>query len=447
MKRECEPRNHTVRYSWSRSVSHCSILNHVYLRSEIHENYVKLNQLGSNIWLVLNKPLDTAGILAALPQSLQATDPAAITDFLTKLGDWGAVQCTSKSSPTDLDPSLGKPYKSYLDHIARKRALPLSAFVEVTYNCNEHCVHCAVPDRRNGTMSLAEYAVLMDDLSSLGTLFVTFSGGEPFVRPDFIEIVSLARQHGFSVRIYTNATRLLRQDIDALCGMGVFDFDVSIYGASAAIHDQVTRVPGSFSKTMASVRAMLEKGMRPYLKCPVMGSNVDDVPSIKRLAETMGLNVGFFARITARTDGDKSPHRLRLSDDQFTQYLRNDVITEQARARLVLLESAGDPACEELASMCSIDPFGNVRLCNQLDVVGGNIGTTSFKSIWTESPVFAYLRSMKATDCAPCTRCDLRSSCDRCPGLALLEDGDILGCSTTAKWEAESLRRAFAQDN
>src|SRR5207244_9437757 len=86
----------------------------------------------------------------------------------------------------------------------RKR-LPLSVHFDLTYRCNERCVHCYLDHEDHGEMTTAEVKDVLDQLASSGTLFLTFSGGELLLRKDFFELLAYARRLQFDVKIKTNA--------------------------------------------------------------------------------------------------------------------------------------------------------------------------------------------------------------------------------------------------
>ena len=96
---------------------------------------------------------------------------------------------------------------------------------------------------------------------------------------------------------------------------------------------------------------------------------------------------------------------------------------------------------DESPNKISFDPDGNVYVCNQLRLIGGNILSQPLRQIWKESPIFQRLREIRLRDLKSCAVCDLFQNCTRCPGLALLEDGDLLGCSSAAKLVAQESQR------
>src|SRR5712672_3938440 len=89
----------------------------------------------------------------------------------------------------------------------RKR-LPLSVHFDLTYRCNERCVHCYLDHEDHGEMTSSEIKGVLDQLAEAGVFFLTFSGGEVFLRRDFFEILEYARRLQFNVKVKTNAVMI-----------------------------------------------------------------------------------------------------------------------------------------------------------------------------------------------------------------------------------------------
>src|SRR3972149_6784926 len=105
-------------------------------------------------------------------------------------------------------------YTALIDRASRQY-IPLGMLFEVTHRCNLGCVHCYLPEGPWGrpkssrvVLELPEIASIFDQLAESGCLSVTLSGGEVFMRRDFIEIVAAARERGFIVAVFTTGTLL-----------------------------------------------------------------------------------------------------------------------------------------------------------------------------------------------------------------------------------------------
>jgi len=98
---------------------------------------------------------------------------------------------------------------------------PLSVHFDLTYRCNERCVHCYLDHDDHGELTTAECLKVLDDLARSGTLFLTFSGGEIFLRPDLYEILAAARRLHFDISLKTNALLVTPEHAARLREFGV----------------------------------------------------------------------------------------------------------------------------------------------------------------------------------------------------------------------------------
>ena len=81
---------------------------------------------------------------------------------------------------------------------------------------------------------------------------------------------------------------------------------------------------------------------------------------------------------------------------------------------------------------CHISAYGDVMPCVALPLACGNIREASFLSIWRDAEGMRRVRSLRVRDLHTCSGCEATAFCTRCPGQALVEDGDLLGPSTAA---------------
>jgi MoaA/NifB/PqqE/SkfB family radical SAM enzyme len=131
---------------------------------------------------------------------------------------------------------------------ALSQGIPLSVHFDLTYRCNERCVHCYLDHDDHGEMTTAEVRGVLDQLASAGTLFLIFSGGELLLRKDFFELLAYARQLGFDVKIKTNGILINERAAARIREQGVRQVQISIYSHLPDVHDAITKVPGSLEK-------------------------------------------------------------------------------------------------------------------------------------------------------------------------------------------------------
>src|ERR1700730_14989972 len=127
---------------------------------------------------------------------------------------------------------------------AQKLNIPLSVQLDLTYRCNERCVHCYLDHDDHGEMTTAEIKHLLDEMAEAGVFILTLSGGEIFLRKDFFDILEYARDLTFCIKLKTNAVLIREAQAAQLRDLGVQSIQVSIYSHRPEVHDAITKVPG-----------------------------------------------------------------------------------------------------------------------------------------------------------------------------------------------------------
>ena len=316
--------------------------------------------------------------------------------------------------------------------LAKSKIIPVSILIEVCYTCNEKCTHCFLNNHKEKGLTLERYKTLFAQLVDAGTMFIILTGGEPFTRPDFMDIVREARKKRISVSIFTNGTLLTQEIIAELKELFVNEVHISLYGANAVTHDEVTGIRGSFNKSVQSIKWLVESGITTRIKSPLMSGTVGELDGIKKLSHTLGAEIQFTTVITAKDNGDKSTKQLQLSDEQLKLVLADEEVSPIGKESIRFGDYSKCIPCDTVLNGGAIDPYGNVYPCNQMRISGG-ILEAPFVDIWKNSPVFQDLRKTRLEDLHSCKQCEFFQFCTRCPGLAFLEDGNLVGCSTSAK--------------
>src|SRR2546428_9687817 len=204
--------------------------------------------------------------------------------------------------------------------------IPLSVHVDLTMRCNERCVHCYRLIERRPELTTDEVKALLDDLARAGTLYLTFSGGEIFLRKDLFELVEHARRLHFDVRLKSNALLVTPEKAARLRTLGVRQVDISVYSADPAVHDWVTKIPGSLERSLQGAVMLRGTGVTVKLNCPLMKQNVGQYKEIRALAERLGILCGFGPRVTGKNQADRAPGSVRITRKDLTQVLQDPAL-------------------------------------------------------------------------------------------------------------------------
>jgi radical SAM protein with 4Fe4S-binding SPASM domain len=326
---------------------------------------------------------------------------------------------------------------------------PVSVTFQITDRCHYGCVHCYETHGDETELTFPEIDRILGELADEGTLYLTLTGGEPFMRRDADDILRTARSRGFAVKLLTTGWHIDERRADFLHSLGAVQVDLSFYAADAKIHDAVTQMRGSWERTLAAARRLRERGLLVRLKSPVMAANATQIPEIAAIARELGASAHFDAKVTAREDGDGSPLALRADDQTLRRYY-----TEETLGGIGRLTEAFGPAaptasldetpCRAAHDVCGINPQGLVSACHSIPEYAGDLRRQSFREIWRESPLLRRMRGLTWRNIDECNRCDVRQYCNRCHAMALVEDGKIDGPSREACRHAVLLRDLLA---
>jgi len=316
---------------------------------------------------------------------------------------------------------------------ALQLGVPLSVQIDLTYRCNERCVHCYLDHDDHGEMSTAEIKDLLGDLASAGVLFLTLSGGEILLRKDFFEILEYARALSFCVKLKTNAILIHASEAHRIRSLSVDSIQVSIYSHRPEVHDAVTKVPGSLQRSLDAIRFLKAQGLKVIIADVLMQQNSQDYPSVRALATELGAEFTLDPTITPKMDGDRSILHLNVRQAALQNVFRDETLIGNVEEFCSLPVKADEEDLEALPcsaghTACYVSPYGDVYPCVQFPLPSGNVRRTPFFDIWRHSDALNEVRSIRLRDLTTCSGCTHVAGCTRCPGLAYME-GNMRGPS------------------
>lgn len=151
-----------------------------------------------------------------------------------------------------------------------------------TQKCNLKCVHCyAQSEDRDyaGEMSTEEAKTMIDDLAAWGAPVLLFSGGEPTLRKDLLELMRYAKGKRMRVVISTNGTQITPEKAAQYAEVGLSYVGVSLDGGRET-HDKFRGIPGSFDKAIAGIRNSMAAGIKVGLRMTINKRNWQDIDAL-----------------------------------------------------------------------------------------------------------------------------------------------------------------------
>ena len=273
------------------------------------------------------------------------------------------------------------------------QAGPYMAELDITYQCNCRCQMCQRwKDPRRNEMSLEEYQKLAADLYTMGSHQISISGGEPLLRSDVFEIIASFAGRKMSVNLCTNGL-LLEKYGDDVRDSGATCVTVSLDGATAASHDNIRGIAGSYRQIEAGIYRLLKSpgSSRPILRVRMTVSNHNaheirpffekwhDVADDILLQPVHHCTDAFY---TGMDDTD-----LKIDPDTLARQVvgtpfANDNYIKRLIHSLKTSGSFPHQTCYAGILMARIDPWGNVYPCLEQHVCLGSVREHGFQVIW-----------------------------------------------------------------
>ena len=308
---------------------------------------------------------------------------------------------------------------------------PLSGSLELTLDCNLWCRHCYIryPGATQGERSTGAIKAILDQLAERGVLCLLLTGGEILARPDFRELYLHAKNRGFLLTLFTNATLVDEETADFFAQYPPRRLEITIYGHTEATYERVTGVAGSFTAFRRGVDLLLQRRLPVYLKMMVLKSNLHELEEVKAWVAAKGLPFRHDGVVNPRLDGHQGPLRERLDPADVVRVQgageaeREEFLTLRARAEAALARGTDDRLfrCGAGLRTFHIDPRGQMHPCMMWRSTPLDARTGLQPGAWS-AHVQALRRRTRPGDTA-CRACLDSLACGNCPATSEIETG------------------------
>lgn len=412
------------------------------LAAERNED-VRIDNIASKLDIAMEslepffQQLEKLGIIS----SVYPTDEV-IADYRKRMSEYNCkkTQTIEKTTQEKLPYSISNAEQLYTE----KSGGITSVMFELTYNCSEKCIHCynegaTRNDSEKSTrgdrkeLTLDEYKHVIDDLYEQGLIKVCLSGGDPFSKPFVWEIIQYLYNKDIAFDVFTNGQRIVN-NVEHLANYYPRLVGVSIYSGNPEVHDHITRVNGSWERSVSVVQQLSALAVPMNLKCCVMRPNVKSYYMVADIAKQYGATPQFEISLTDSIEGDKCVSKyLRMTPEQLEIVLRDDnlalYVGKEAPNYGGQKKHMERNPCGAGENTLCITPEGNVIPCCAFHALFGNLKEQSIAEIINESQERKYWMNLSLSDYEECGRYDYCAYCNLCPGNNFIEYGTPLKAS------------------
>jgi 12,18-didecarboxysiroheme deacetylase len=317
----------------------------------------------------------------------------------------------------------------------------------VTKACNLKCIHCyakADNKRAPDELTTEEGYKLLDDLAQFGSPVILFSGGEPLVRPDILDLINRAVKLGLRTVISTNGVLIDDSLAKELKKLGVSYVGISLDGWKE-VHDKFRGVKGAFEKVISAVSACKKEILKVGLRFTMSKLNAKEIPKIFDLVEELEIpRICFYHLVYSGRGSKLIDQDLRHEETRYwVDYIINrtkelhdknlkvEVLTVDNHADgpylYLRMKKEGHSKAEEVYELLKINGGNNSGVgigCVSWDgfvyadqfwrsYTFGNVRERPFSEIWmdTSNPLMAKLKEKKKYVKGRCAKCKFLDLC------------------------------------
>jgi len=339
---------------------------------------------------------------------------------------------------------------------------PFQIVWDVTYACNLHCKHCYATAGKKWkdelTTEQAKHAI--DVFDRAGVTILAFSGGEPLVRPDIMELARYAADKGMYIAMATNGILITKEKAKEMKKAGVQFVQISLDGLDAKTHDAFRGINGAFDKTVEGIKNSVARGFFVEISTTVTKYNYKQLPDIIDFGEKLGANwlMAYNFIPTGRGEEiletdltpDEREETLKMLWNELKKGRKINVLSTAPQFARVALQREKEEEekiipthfynpkltdqlvdLAEFIGGCGAGRFymamranGDLQPCVFFPLKVGNILKDDFEELWKHNKVLQELRDKDILH--GCNTCDYRYYCGGCRARAYAYTGDYL---------------------
>lgn len=304
---------------------------------------------------------------------------------------------------------------------------------ELTYRCNFRCPHCFIQGSPGEGKELAESEVLevLEQLRDEGVFSVSFTGGEALMRDDIFKIIEQGKKLGLRVFLLSNGSLIDKTSALKLADSGVDSVDITVNSLNAGVFNLLTGTEGLLEKASSSVKLLLEAGVFVTAKSTAMKANRGELPEIARFCRDLNVPYNLDCEVLPCRDHSAGKAEEFSLSPEDAHLAKKEVYPEMFRGK------TGTPGrkrsrawifnCGVGYTSFSINPYGKMNFCLQIDYPGLDIRSKGVKSCW--SRIKDEVDRLSSVPDFVCRDCELIDYCSWCPGRSFMETGGFNSCS------------------
>lgn len=345
----------------------------------------------------------------------------------------------------------------FLQMKARKNRRPLTAYCELTPECNLSCKMCysrlshAEVEAAGGLCTVDEWKKWIEESVRMGVLYIVFTGGECLLYSGFDELYRYAYELGAKIVVMTNAALITSARIEMFRKMPPENISLTMYGFSEETYARTCNNGNAFQQVVSAVEMMREAKLPMMIKCTVTRDMLSDLKAIYQFSKDAGAR--FLASnvlMTNREACNRECDKLAVTDDEYNRYQKEMYGGADDTPDLApLLEIDNQAEIIEKGMTCgagrstfAINWKGEMLLCNTSDVLKVPLRECSVEEAWQRVVEFAD----QVPQLTECQVCRFQNRCRKCIFLHYGDTGEFGKVSPRLCWKRQHPEEAAREE-
>ena len=287
---------------------------------------------------------------------------------------------------TFFPPYPSKAFSKFLDVVFERKRVPFSTYFAVTDRCPFKCPHCSYGEHMAGHMDTQQALEAIEQIKSIGTITIGFTGGEPLLRDDIVTLVEATVDT--NCVMFSTGHRLTKELAEDLCKSGLSCLTIGLESDNSEYHDKIRGVDDSFEEGIKAIELSQDAGLYTAISTVGTRDKLND-GTINRMAEmATKLGVHEFRILEPVPTGRYSNDNCQILNTDESKGLAdfhkqwNRKGKGPAIASFAHLESDEMFGCGAGYHHLFIDAVGNVCPCDLTQISMGNIAEEPLLAIW-----------------------------------------------------------------
>lgn len=378
-------------------------------------------------------------------------------DFLERLSSYQILEFKDSSFL-----SKSKLYDtSLLNHNSDKPLYPapVLAHLSITDACNMSCKYCSVREMHgkisSKNLTTSQWKKIISDLASWGVFQIGFTGGEPTLRKDLVELAQHVTNQGCVFNLTTNGWNLNKNLIKKLVEAGMRQCQVSLDSHIEEIHNEL-RGKYSYQRVLKSIKFMQEEGVAVGIDCVVSKKNINTM--LEFINWIKEKNIPYLTLIKLKKGSLPLENYLSLVFDyqEYSQLLKQICKRAENQNPNITLDCGGVSNLQGVAEkkvflnfpvagcpvghhLICVAPNGDIFPCAALlekEFCLGNFFHGDIKAIWRDNVFLKQMRLIKQNIRGKCKSCERIDICrGGCRGITYSIKKNILDADPTCKFQ------------